>query len=138
MVNFFVRDILANFHSTIMPVPTSIVFLSVLPVNILKFWKQHFFICLSHYISYFFKTWKKFFWKNDDVIIKHTVPWDAPITHAHASTHTSKFMCAIYPTHEVIVFSLFVLLLSYISRKEKYMLKWAVSFFTFTFIAESA
>ena len=38
--------------------------------------------------------------------------------HARADTHASKFTCAIYCTHEIIVFSLLVLLLLYISRKK--------------------
>ena len=50
-----------------------------------------------------------------------------------AGTCASKFTCAIYCMCEITVFSLFVLLL-YISCKEKYMLKWAVSF-TIIFIA---
>ena len=38
---------------------------------------------------------------------------------ARAGTHASKFTCAIYRTGEIIVFSLFALLLLYISGKEK-------------------
>ena len=38
----------------------------------------------------------------------------------HAWTHASKFTCAIYCMCRIIVFSLFVLLLLYISHKEKY------------------
>ena len=49
---------------------------------------------------------------------------------AQAQMHLSLHLQFIAP-----VFSLFVLLLLYISLKEKYMLKQAVSFFTFTFIA---
>ena len=36
----------------------------------------------------------------------------------HAQTYANKFMCAIYWTREIIVFSLFVLLLLYISHKK--------------------
>ena len=41
-------------------------------------------------------------------------PETQAIAHARAGTHKSKFMCAMYCTHKIIVFSLFVLLLLYI------------------------
>ena len=48
-----------------------------------------------------------------------TVPWDA-CNHTHMCRHTHKFMCAIYHTCKIIEFSLFVLLLFYVSHKEKF------------------
>ena len=57
------------------------------------------------------------------------------IASACTDTEASKFKCAIYCISKIMVFSCFVLLLSYISSKEKYMLKLDVSFFAFTFIA---
>ena len=44
------------------------------------------------------------------------------IARIRADTHASKFMCAIYRTREIIIFSLLVLLLLYISR-EKFFIK---------------
>ena len=43
-------------------------------------------------------------------------PETHPATCAHAGTHASNFMCAIYLMWEVIVFSFFVLLLLHTSR----------------------
>ena len=40
------------------------------------------------------------------------------IAHAHRGTHTSKFTCAIYCKRKIVVFSLLVLLLLYISCKK--------------------
>ena len=40
------------------------------------------------------------------------------IAHAHRRTHTSKFTCAIYCKRKIVVFSLLVLLLLYISCKK--------------------
>ena len=46
------------------------------------------------------------------------------IVHARLSTHASKFTCTIYHTRKIIVFSFFVLLLLlYISRKEKFFIE---------------
>ena len=45
------------------------------------------------------------------------------IAHACVGTHATKFIGAIYSTHEIIVFSLFVLLLLYISHKEKFFIE---------------
>ena len=60
-----------------------------------------------------------------------------PETHviACANTHLSNFTCDVYCTCKIIVFSLFVLLLLYISCKERYIIKQAASFFIFTFKA---
>ena len=60
-----------------------------------------------------------------------------PETHviACANTHLSNFTCDVYCTCKIIVFSLFVLLLLYISCKTKYIIKQAASFFVFTFKA---
>ena len=50
----------------------------------------------------------------------HTVPWDVcDLMCTCRHTHSSKFMCAIYRTCKIIVFSLFVLLL-HISCKDKF------------------
>ena len=49
-------------------------------------------------------------------------PETQAIAHARAGTHKSKFMCAMYCTHKIIVFSLFVLLL-YISHKEEFLIE---------------
>ena len=51
------------------------------------------------------------------------VPETQAIAHARAGTHKSKFMCAMYCTHKIIVFSLFVLLLLYISHKEEFLIE---------------
>ena len=48
----------------------------------------------------------------------------------HTDTHESKFMCAIYFTQKITEVPPFVLLL-YISRKDKCMLKQDVSHFAF-------
>ena len=47
-------------------------------------------------------------------------PETCVVARACARTHVSKFTCAIYHTHEIIIFSLFLLLLLYISHKEKF------------------
>ena len=58
------------------------------------------------------------FSKPDFVI--DTVPWDInDRMRTCRHTHSSKFMCAIYHTCKIIVFSLFVLLL-HISCKDKF------------------
>ena len=49
-------------------------------------------------------------------------PETQAIAHARAGTHKSKFMCAMYCTHKIIVFSLFVWLL-YISHKEEFLIE---------------
>ena len=46
-----------------------------------------------------------------------------PEKRARASTHASNFKGAIYRFFKIIVFSLFVLLLLYISHKEKFFIK---------------
>ena len=50
-------------------------------------------------------------------------PETQAITRARAGTHASKFTCAIYRMHKILVFSLFVLLLLYISCKETFLIK---------------
>ena len=45
------------------------------------------------------------------------------ITCAHVGMHTSMFTCAIYCTCKIIAFSLFVLLLLYISQKDKFFIE---------------
>ena len=42
---------------------------------------------------------------------------------APAGTQLSKFICEIYRTHGIIVFPYFVLLLLYISHKEKFFIE---------------
>ena len=50
-------------------------------------------------------------------------PETSAIAHARASTHASKFTCTIYYARKILVFSFFVLLLLYISRKEKFFIE---------------
>ena len=45
------------------------------------------------------------------------------LRHMQSHVQANKFMCAIYCMHEMTVFSLFALLLLYISSKEKFFIE---------------
>ena len=48
---------------------------------------------------------------NNFCLLNQTAPWDAcNCIHMCRHTHTSKFACAIYHTHEIIVLSFFIII----------------------------